>query len=89
MDEACLNDGGSSSRQPRLLHCIKDIVYLISVTYVCDNRHKLLSLLQRILDIESFILERRWECYINKQNTLKATKKMLLSNDDDSTNGDT
>ena len=125
MDEAYWNDGGSASRQPRLLHCIEDIVYLISVTYVCDNRHKLLSHDEVVLsllpkevipfilsyqtgvtkqlfdmctslcrkgmtffDIESFILERRWECYINKQNILKATKKTLLSNDDDSTNED-
>ena len=125
MDEAYWNDGGSASRQPRLLHCIEDIVYLISVTYVCDNRHKLLSHDEVVLsllpkevipfilsyqtgvtkqlfdmctslcrnrmtffDIESFILERWWECYINKQNILKATKKTLLSNDDDSTNED-
>ena len=39
-------------------------------------------------DMESFILERRWECYINKQNILKATKKTLLSNGDDSHNED-
>jgi len=125
MDEAYWNDGSSASRQPSLLHSIEDIVYLISVTYVCDNRHKLLSHDEVVLsllpkevipfilsyqtgvtkqlfdmcaslckkgmtffDIESFILERRWEYYINKQNILKATKKTLLSNDDDSTNED-
>ena len=122
MDETYWNDGGSASRQPRLLHSIEDIVYLISAVYVCKNRHKILShdtvvlsLLPKevipfilshqtgvtrqlfnmctslckkgmtFFDIESFILERRWECYINKQNTLKATKK-TLSNEDDSTN---
>ena len=125
MDEAYWNDGSSASRQPRLLHGIEDIVYLISAIYVCDNRHKLLShdtvvlsLLPKevipfilshqtgvtrqlfdmctslckkgmtFFDMESFILERRWECYINKQNILKATKKTLLSNNDDSTNED-
>ena len=43
MYEAYWNDGGSASRQPRLLHSVEDIVYLISAVYVCDNRHKLLS----------------------------------------------
>ena len=112
MDEAYWNDGGSASRQPRLLHSIEDIVYLISAVYVCDNKHKLLShdtvvlsLLPKevipfilshqtgvtrqlfnmctslckkgmtFFDMESFILEKRWECYNNKQNILKATKK--------------
>ena len=40
MYEAYWNNGGSASRQPKLLH---SIVYLISAVYVCDNRHKLLS----------------------------------------------
>lgn len=125
MDEAYWNDGGSASRQPRLLHSIEDIVYLISAVYVCDNRHKLLShdtivlsLLPKevipfilshqtgvtrqlfnmctslckkgmtFFDMESFILEKRWECYINKQNILKAIGKTSLSNNDDTTNAD-
>ena len=37
------NDGSSDAKQPRMIHGINDIVYLVSAVYVCDKRHKTLA----------------------------------------------
>lgn len=113
------NDGSSSSRQPRILHAIDNIVILVSAVYICENRHTILAhdevilscyptkaaipfvLLHRtgftpdlvemctslvrsgmnFYNIESLIVERRWETYsrqrshfyLHRQNTQQTT----------------
>ena len=37
------NDGPSSAKQPRMIHGLNDIVYLVSAVYTCDKRHKVLA----------------------------------------------
>ena len=43
MFEAYWNDGSSSSKQPRTIHGIDDIVLLVSAVYTCEKRHKTLA----------------------------------------------
>ena len=118
IEELYWNDGSSGSRQPRLLHGLEDVVYLVSAVYACKRRHKILSHDPAILsllpkevvpfvlshqtgitmelfemctslcrrgmtfyDMESFILERRWEYHIKKQNLLKKTPIQSVSSD--------
>ena len=37
------NNGKTPHQQPRLIHDISDIVFLVSAVYVCDNGHKTLA----------------------------------------------
>lgn len=37
------NDGSSSTSQPRLLHDIHNVALLVSATYICENKHRLLA----------------------------------------------
>ena len=37
------NDGSSSTSQPRLLHDIHNVALLVSATYICENRHRVLA----------------------------------------------
>lgn len=37
------NDGSTSSTQPRLLHDLDNILYLVSAVYRCENKHSLLA----------------------------------------------
>lgn len=37
------NDGSSSSRQPRMIHAVDNIVFLVSAVYICENNHRLLA----------------------------------------------
>lgn len=37
------NDGSSTSKEPRVIHSINNIVYLVSAVYVCCNKHRLLA----------------------------------------------
>ena len=43
MFEAYWNDGSTSTKQPRTIHGIDDIVLLVSAVYTCENRHKILA----------------------------------------------
>ena len=43
------NDGSSAATQPRTLHGYEDIVFLVSVVYICDNNHRLLAHDERVL----------------------------------------
>lgn len=45
------NDGSSSSRQPRLIHDMDNIVYLVSAVYCCENRHKVLAHDEKVLNL--------------------------------------
>ena len=49
MREAYWNDGSSAATQPRTLHGYEDIVFLVSVVYICDNNHRLLARDERVL----------------------------------------
>lgn len=59
------NDGSSTHTQPRAIHDIQDIVYLVSAVYTCDEGHKILAHDQRVLnmlpckDIVPFVLLHR------------------------------
>ena len=44
------NDGSCESKQPRILQCIKNIVYLVSAVYICENNHKIMAHNEIILD---------------------------------------
>ena len=37
------NDGSTSSTQPRLIHDLDNMVYLVSAVYTCKKKHKLLT----------------------------------------------
>lgn len=37
------NDGSSTCKEPRVIHSIDNIVYLVSAVYVCSNKHRLLA----------------------------------------------
>lgn len=43
MHEGQWNDGSSSSTQPRILHGIGNVVYLVTAVYSCDNNHRILA----------------------------------------------
>lgn len=43
MHEVHWNDGSSSSTQPRILHGIGNVVYLVTAVYSCDNNHRILA----------------------------------------------
>ena len=100
------NDGTTEDKQPRILHGIKNIGYLVSSVYSCDNNHKIMAhdelvlsklsskimipfvlfyrtaLTRDLIDmvialvrkgmnfynIESLILEQRWEYFSRKQD---------------------
>jgi len=100
------NDCTSASKQPRILHAMKNIVYFVSAVYSCDNNHELLAHDERLLkqlpariavpfflfhrtgitrclaemiialtkkglnfyNIESLILEQRWDYFARQQN---------------------
>ena len=100
-------DGSSAAKQPRVIHGISDIVYLVSAVYTCNQRHKVLAHDESILELlprmiipfilshqtgftkelfdmctmlcrrginfynmESMILEKRWEHFCKKQDLL-------------------
>jgi len=48
------NDGSSSTRQPRVIHAVDNIVYLVSAVYICERKHKLLAHDEAILDCFPF-----------------------------------
>lgn len=117
------NDGSSSTTQPRLLHDIHNVALLVSATYICENRHRLLAHDESILkcfttqcmipfvlfaragftlefvntcmalvthglnfyNIESFIIERRWEAFARQQDMLTlhktVTGQSVVAND--------
>lgn len=100
------NDGSSESKQPCILHGMRNIVYLVSAVYGCNNHHKIMAHDEKILDlfpcktvvpfmlfhrtgftrqlvnmvlafarkginfynIESLILEQRWEHFARQQD---------------------
>ena len=101
------NDGSSSAKQPRMIHGLNDIVYLVSAVYTCDKRHKVFAHDESILrllpwtlirfilshqtgftkelydmctsfcrrginfyNMESLVIERRWESFVRKQDLL-------------------
>jgi hypothetical protein len=37
------NDGSSAYRQPRIIHGVDNIVFLVSAVYVCSNNYRLLA----------------------------------------------
>lgn len=43
MFEAYWNDGSSSTKQPRTIHAIDDVVLLVSAVYTCEKKHKILA----------------------------------------------
>ena len=44
------NDGSCSYKQPRLIHDVDNVVFLVSAVYTCGNGHKLLATDSRLLD---------------------------------------
>lgn len=116
MFEAYWNDGSSSSKQPRTINGIDDIVLLVSAVYTCEKRHKILAHDEIVLkqlpepmipfcllhktgftrelvdlcvalcrqginfyNMESLILEKRWECFARKQELLAVNKPTQAS----------
>lgn len=45
------NDGSTYSRQPRLIHDVKDVVLLVCAVYMCEDRHKILAHDPRVLSM--------------------------------------
>lgn len=37
------NDGTTEGKQPRILHGMNNIVYLVSAVYTCDNQHQIMA----------------------------------------------
>ena len=44
------NDGSCSYKQPRLIHDVDNVVFLVSAVYTCENGHKLLATDSRLLN---------------------------------------
>jgi len=51
MSKSYWNDGSSSAKQPRMIHGLNDVVYLVSAVYTCDERHKILAHDEKILKL--------------------------------------
>jgi len=51
MNNSYWNDGSTSTKQPRMIHGVNDVVYLVSAVYTCDNRHKILAHDESILKL--------------------------------------
>jgi len=100
------NDGTTEGKKPRILHAMKNVVYLVSAVYTCNNHHEVLAHDERLLkqlptrlivpfllfhrtgitrcladmiialtikglnfyNIESLILEQRWEYFSRQQD---------------------
>ena len=43
MSHSYWNDGSSATKLSRMIHVFNDIVYLVSASFVCDKRHKILA----------------------------------------------
>lgn len=43
MEHSDWTDGSSINKQPRLIHDLTNIVYLVSAVYTCENKHRLLA----------------------------------------------
>jgi len=109
------NDGTRSDNQPRIIHDVKNIAYLVSAVYSCDNDHKMLAHDERMLkqlptrllapfflfyrtgitrcladmittmtlkglnfyNIESLILEQRWDHFAKQQDIYKINLEMM------------
>ena len=53
MNNSYWNDDSSSTKQPRMIHGLNDIVYLVSAVYTCDKKHKILAHDKNILNLLS------------------------------------